>query len=282
VDTSRQWRKIPLREQSAAEDYLKTREPYCVAACAKFLHLQRSKDHVWALKDAKGGITDLILHSRQSLYPVFGSSRNIPAPRFLKRFFGKAPIHAVQGLEEDVDLLEAAMESRDYFAAERIGYDLMSLDSRPDPSCYRSGPAELIVRPPADSDSEELYRLQAAYEQEEVLPRDAVFSPAACRANLEHLLRSEQMFLAVLNGRIVGKINTSALSFTRCQIGGVYVHPDYRGLGIAVRMAAVFIDSLIDERRGITLFVKKRNRSAQAVYRRIGFVIEGSYRISYY
>jgi ribosomal protein S18 acetylase RimI-like enzyme len=261
---------------------LKAREPYCVAACAKFLHIQKSTDHVWVLQDAEGGITDLILHSRRSLFPVFGSSRNIPAPRFLKRFLGKTPIHAVQGLEEDVDLLEAAMESRGYFAAERIGYDLMSLDSRPDPSCYRSGPAELLIRHPVNSDREELYRLQAAYEQEEVLPRDAVFNPAACRANLERLLRSEQMLLAVLNGQIVGKINTTALSFARYQIGGVYVRPDYRGLGIAIRMTAVFLDSLIDEGRGVTLFVKKRNASARAVYRRVGFVIEGSYRISYY
>lgn len=237
---------------------------------------------MWALKDAEGGITGLILHSRRSLFPVFGSSRNIPVPRFLKRFLGKTPVHAVQGLEDDVDLLEAAMESRGYFAAERIGYDLMCLDSRPDPGCYRRGPAGLLIRPPVNSDWEELYRLQAAYEQEEVLPKNAVFNPAACRTNLERLLRSEQMLLAVLNGQIVGKINTSAISFTRCQIGGVYVRPDYRGLGIAVRMTAVFLDSLIDEGRGITLFVKKRNASACAVYRRIGFVVEGSYRISYY
>jgi predicted GNAT family acetyltransferase len=124
--------------------------------------------------------------------------------------------------------------------------------------------------------------LQAAYEQEEVLPGGAEFNPAVCRANLEHLLKHEQMLVACLGGHIGGKINTSASSFTRRQIGCVYVHPDCRGNGIAVRMTAVFLKSIIDEGCGITLFVKKRNAAARAVYQRVGLTVQGSYRISYY
>jgi predicted GNAT family acetyltransferase len=90
------------------------------------------------------------------------------------------------------------------------------------------------------------------------------------------------MLLASLGGQIVGKINTSGLSFTRFQIGGVYVRPDCRSLGIAVRMASVFLKGLVDEGRGVTLFVKKRNAAARAVYRRIGFSVQGNYRISYF
>jgi len=38
----------------------------------------------------------------------------------LNRFFGKVPIHAIQGLRQDVELLESLMESQGYFASERI------------------------------------------------------------------------------------------------------------------------------------------------------------------
>jgi predicted GNAT family acetyltransferase len=129
---------------------------------------------------------------------------------------------------------------------------------------------------------EDMFLLQSGYEQEEVLPTGAVFNPAACRLSLERLIAGEHVLAAEMKGRLVGKINTSAASFSRWQIGGVYVHPGYRGQGIACRMAAEFIRTLIREGKGVSLFVKKRNAAAQAVYRRIGFRSAGDYRISYY
>ena len=80
----------------------------------------------------------------------------------------------------------------------------------------------------------------------------------------------------------MGKINTNAASFTRVQIGGVYVLPEYRGLGIGRRMTAVFAGELQARGWGLTLFVKKNNPAAQKIYRSIGFEEAGDYRISYY
>jgi predicted GNAT family acetyltransferase len=129
---------------------------------------------------------------------------------------------------------------------------------------------------------DELFILQSGYEKEEVLPAGADFNPAVCRWNLERILAEERVLAAELDGRLVGKINTSAGSFTRNLIGGVYVHPDFRSRGIAQRMTAEFTGTLIAEGRGISLFVKKRNLSAKTVYRRLGFTAVGDYRISYY
>jgi predicted GNAT family acetyltransferase len=127
-----------------------------------------------------------------------------------------------------------------------------------------------------------LAALQAAYEREEVLPTASEFNATASRLNIERIFTREQMLVAELDGRLVGKINTNAITFTRYQVGGVYVLPDYRGKGIARRMAGAFIDSLIAQGRGISLFVKKTNHAARSVYQRIGFDILGDYRISYY
>jgi ribosomal protein S18 acetylase RimI-like enzyme len=281
---TRRWKKVRRNEYAAAAEYLIDREDGCVAACARFLHMRKHKDrgHVWALKDEAGYIDAFLLHHRRALFPILNGRTGIPLPRFLRRFLGNVPIHAVQGIRADAEILTKAMENLGYFAAEHLDYDLMALDSRPPDSCYRYGPPELLLRPPGPADADELFRLQAAYEQEEVLPGGAEFDAAVCRANLNHLLKHERMLVACLGSRVVAKINTSASSFTRRQIGGVYVRPDCRGMGIAVRMAAVFFRDIIDEGRGITLFVKKRNAAARAVYRRAGLTVEGNYRISYY
>ncbi|GHV61850.1 hypothetical protein AGMMS49587_07060 [Spirochaetia bacterium] len=128
----------------------------------------------------------------------------------------------------------------------------------------------------------DLLPLQAGYEQEEVLPRGAVFDPASSRAALEHILAHEHILGAELDGRIIAKANTSAKSFTRYQIGGVYVHPDYRGRGIATRLCAELFRDLLLTGKGLSLFVKKQNPAARSVYRSLGFEFLADYRISYY
>ena len=278
------WRKIPWNERHRAEVFLRNREKFCVAACARFLRLRENRGHVWFLPGEEDEISALILHSRRTLFPVFDKNPRISGPRFLSRFLGKVPIHALQGLREDAEVLEILMQGQGYFASERIEYELMSLDtdSAPKAEALRSGPAGLTLRPPLPKDTEYLFALQSAYEQEEVLPASAAFDPAVCRLNLQHILSREQVLVAELDGQVIGKINTSAESFARYQIGGVYVRPDCRGLGIGVKMTAVFAQNLLALGRGITLFVKKRNIAACKVYRRTGFNVLADYRITYY
>jgi ribosomal protein S18 acetylase RimI-like enzyme len=271
------------------EQLLRAREPYCVAACARFLRPKGGHDHLWFLGretpealNAGGNIAALLIFSRRSLFPILMETGEIPPPPFMYSLLHKVPVHAVQGLRKDVIFLETLLTGLGVRAAEDIDYDLMVLDREPAPASLTQGPPELILRQPDRGDEEKLYQLQAAYEREEVLPQGAVFNALSCRRSLEHILTREHVLVAELYGRIVGKINTSASSFSRYQIGGVYVDPGYRGLGIACRMAAVFTRELIREGRGLSLFVKKRNPAARAVYRRIGFEILDDYRISYY
>jgi ribosomal protein S18 acetylase RimI-like enzyme len=237
---------------------------------------------VWSLRDGQGKVIALLLHSKRSLFPVFNGLNDVPAPHFLNRLIRKIPVHAVQGLREDALILENIITHFGIRPAESIDYDLMSLDREPPADCFTAGPPGLIIRQPGSPDMAKLLPLQAAYEQEEVLPRGAVFDPSSCRAALERILSHERILSAELEGRMIAKVNTSAESFTRSQIGGVYVHPDYRGRGIATRLCAELVRSLTPSGRGISLFVKKRNPAALSVYRRIGFEILSDYRISYY
>jgi GNAT superfamily N-acetyltransferase len=198
----------------------------------------------------------------------------------MKGLWGKPPVRLVQGLLGDALLLEAALADLGYHATEQRDYDLMILEKEPEEG--GAFPRGLELRRPGFTDLEALCPLQAGYEEEEVLPRGAVLNPAACRLTLSRILSGEQSLIACLDNRIVGKINTNAASFTCVQIGGVYVLPEYRGLGIGRRMTAVFAAELRARGRELTLFVKKTNPAAQKIYRRVGFAEAGDYRISYY
>jgi uncharacterized protein len=276
------WHRVLKNERHKAEAFLREREKYCVSASARFLGMKERRDHIWYMPGAKGEISALLIHSRQTLFPVFDKNSQILAPRFLNRFLGKVYIHALQGLREDASRLETLMEDQGYYAADRIDYELMSMDDALKPGTLKAGPASLTLRPPRPEDEDALFALQSAYEQEEVLPVNAVFNPAVTRLNIRNILEREQVLVAELDGQVVGKINTSAESFTRYQIGGVYVRPDCRNLGIGARMTAVFAEGLLAQGKGLSLFVKKRNVAACKVYRKIGFSVTADYSITYY
>ncbi|MDR1057977.1 MAG: GNAT family N-acetyltransferase [Treponema sp.] len=279
------WRKINREEYAGVEQFLRAREFYCVSACARYLRLLREgpgRDHIWGLQDPGGKLAALLIYSRRSLFPVFGPLRNIPLPGLLKSFPGKAPVHMVQGLRPDVELLEPLMEEQGYQAAESIDYDLMMLEGPPNQEILGAGPPDLVLRPPMEPELDEIAKIQGAYEKEEVLPKGAVFNGAYSHTNLEHILAEEKVLIALLGARIVGKINTNAESFNCSQIGGVYVLPELRRRGIALKMSAVFLSRIIADKQKIVLFVKKKNAPARRVYRRLGFTPLGDYRIIYY
>jgi predicted GNAT family acetyltransferase len=258
--------------------FLKAREPACVAAAARFLQRDR-QDQLW-VREKGSRIAGLIMQSRGSLFPVF----NGKAPFFLKDFLAQSlqgrDFYAIQGIRKDVELLEQVFAWEGRCSTHSIDYDLMVLDQ--EPARLRAFIPGLILRYAEPRDEEGLFHLQAAYEQEEVLLKGRVFNPALCRLSLERIMHHEYLLLAQGKPGILGKINTNARSFSRYQIGGVYVLPEYRDLGIASFMAAAFARDLWHTGRGLSLFVKKQNPAARKVYLHVGFKVLEDYRISYY
>jgi len=275
------WKKMKGKDASAVDVLLRALEGRYVSACGRFLIRGESGDPVWILRGKDGELAGLLINSRSTLIPVL-CGREIPFPRFLGGFFLKKGIHSVQGLRHEVVVIQDALEKMGKKIADIFDYDLMSLDRQPDPKGFLSGPSNLVLRVAQMTDLDAIAPLQAAYEQEEVVPNGSTFSPAASRVNIANIVSRAQVLAAEICGRIVGKINISAVSYTRYQVGGVYVHPDFRGLGIARRMATEFIASLICEGRGVTLFVKKSNLAARRLYSNLGFAVRDDYRITYY
>jgi ribosomal protein S18 acetylase RimI-like enzyme len=276
------WEKMKSRDTAGIELLLREREKDCVGACGRFIERNSLKSQVWTLRGKKGELSALILHSKSALMPVLCGNRNIPSPPFLRGILRGIKLHSVQGLREEVIVLEKELELLSRKTEDIIDYDLMCIDKLPDPAGYSTGPVNLILRAPQLADLDAVAALQAAYEQEEVLPKGSVFSPLSSRVNITNIITKSHILAAELGGQLVGKININAVSFTRVQVGGVFVHPGFRGLGIASRMATEFIGSLILQGRGVTLFVRKTNLAARRLYTGLGFSARGDYRISYY
>jgi len=275
------WRKMKNSQRLPVESLLKSNERWCMNACNRYINRKSLKGDVWALRNETGVLSAIIVHARRGLLPVLCGQRHIPPLHFLNGLFGTASIYSLQGRKDDVVTMETEMEKVGLFATEKADFDLMCIDKPPNDFCSAS-PAKLIIRRPQTADMETLVALHAAYEAEEVLPPGRKLNPATSRMNMERIFLEEQMFVAELNGRLIGKINTNAVTFNRYQVGGVYVHPDYRGRGIARKMAGEFIAGLVAQGRGISLFVKKTNPAACRVYQTIGFEILDDYRINYY
>jgi GNAT superfamily N-acetyltransferase len=295
VVKNRFWKAPGFFSSGDAEDFLRTRERYCVGACSRYLNM---KANYWY---TQGGF---LIHSRRILFPVFHfeeEPRRLPLPRRLEKIVAKEGIHAVQGLVKDVELLETALFGGAFSAAtlsagafsgggfpgpsEIIDYDLMELDYAPEtrgPAGRIPNLSGLVLRIPGPKDINDLFPLQAGYEQEEVLPRAAVFNPAACLLNLQKIVSGGLVLAAEYEGRVVGKINVNAESFTRFQIGGVYVEPAYRKRGIGGALTAEFIRLFGTKGKGFTLFVKKQNAAARRIYDRTGFKKLADYRIDYF
>ena len=275
------WRKINKRQLLHAEALLRSQEDWCINACNKFINRNDSQEStIWVLSGIDGTLSALIIYSGQSLLPVF-CEQDLPLQHFIRTFIARHPVYSVQGRYHDVRSVEMALAQGGLFATETIDYDLMSLNFQP--TAYQTaGPPGLIIRQARADDMDGLAAMHAAYEQEEVLPAAAVFNAAVSRMHIERIYKQQHILVAERGGRLMGKINTNAMSFTRSQIGGVYVHPDCRCMGIGRRMAGEFAASLIDQGWGISLFVKKSNTPARRVYQCIGFEILGDYRISYF
>jgi len=280
--TDGKWRKMKEKDVSKLESFLREVENDYVNACGRFLARDPSKDYIWILRDRNGNHKASIINSKSMLIPVLRGAGEIPKIRFLKGFLRLRKIHSVQGLREEVIVLEDALEKLGKFTKDVFDYDLMSLDTLPSKKGCLRGPKNLALRVPQMIDLDAIAPLQAGYEKEEVLPKGSTFSPAASRVNIANIIAEGKILAAELDGKLVGKINVNAVSFTRYQVGGVYVNPDFRGMGIAGRMTTEFITSLVNEGMGITLFVKKNNVPARRLYDSVGFKLKGDYRIAYY
>ena len=80
-----------------------------------------------------------------------------------------------------------------------------------------------------------------------------------------------------VEGAVVYKADAGLTSLDTAQIQGLWVHPDYRGLGLAASLTAAACALLRRRYRHLSLYVNDYNARARALYARLGWEPVGEY-----
>ena len=100
---------------------------------------------------------------------------------------------------------------------------------------------------------------------------------AGYRARVAELIAAGRAFARFEAGEVVFKAEIGAMSSTVGQIQGVWVHPDWRGQGLAAGATAAVVARLHRMGRIASLYVNAYNLPARAAYRRVGFTQVGCF-----
>ena len=98
------------------------------------------------------------------------------------------------------------------------------------------------------------------------------------RRRITELVKGKRAYARFDGDQVVFKAELAIITRRTTQVQGVWVHPDYRGQGLATgAMAAVVADSLRRVAPTVSLYVNDYNVAARRVYARCGFVSAGSF-----
>ena len=100
---------------------------------------------------------------------------------------------------------------------------------------------------------------------------------AGYRSRVASLLAAGRAFARFEGDQVVFKAEIGALSSRVALIQGVWVHPDWRGRGLAATGTAAVAAAAQRLGRLPSLYVNDHNASARAAYRRAGFVRAGTF-----
>lgn len=281
LQIDKRWWKAGEMQKIWPAEFLRAHESACVSACDRFLEANYFSDSIWLLSRGGRMTEALLIYSKRTLFPVLGGLTAVPVPVFLKRFLLSTPVHAVHGLLDEVSIMEGVLYPLGYEPVAHVDYYLMACDNDAVETEGSLCVPGLILRPAQISDYKALFEMHLSYELEEVAVNMKRYKPELARLSLSHILEREEILVAEYRGELVGKINTNARSFTRRQLGGIYVKPPYRRMGIAQAMVAAMRDKFHRKRIALSLYVRKTNIAAQIVYKRAGFRTVADYRISY-
>ncbi|MFY9808466.1 MAG: GNAT family N-acetyltransferase [Pseudonocardiaceae bacterium] len=100
---------------------------------------------------------------------------------------------------------------------------------------------------------------------------------AGYRARVAEVIAAGRAFARFEADEVVFKAEIGAISTTVGQIQGVWVHPDWRGHGLAAGATAAVVARLQAMGRIASLYVNAYNEPARAAYRRVGFTQVGCF-----
>jgi ribosomal protein S18 acetylase RimI-like enzyme len=128
---------------------------------------------------------------------------------------------------------------------------------------------------PSAEKAQQLASLQIGYEIEELGASSAEISKKTTAAVLRLRIERDEVTALYEGDTPVALASVNARFENTCQIGSVYVLPQYRGKGYGKAIVSAHLSRLFDRYGRVVLFVKKRNERAIHVYSALGFLAKG-------
>jgi predicted GNAT family acetyltransferase len=141
---------------------------------------------------------------------------------------------------------------------------------------------QLIIENAGEEEIESLFKLQEAFEKEEVLLDSRDFNRDKSLAKFENFIEANAVYVGKIKNVPLCKLTVSCEGLNYALIAGVYTLPGYRGHGLAKALVNSVTETLSLKKKKSVLFVKKANKAAIKVYNDTGFKRFSDYMILYY
>lgn len=149
----------------------------------------------------------------------------------------------------------------------RAAQPFLTLDRAPSVAC------DPFVRPARRDELDVVYRSSVAFFREELgISPEARDGGASYRARVSSSIARGHTFVRLDGGEVIFKADIGVATSRAFQIQGVWVHPAYRGRGLAAPAVATVVAAGLAEVAPIaTLYVNDFNVAARRTYARVGF-----------
>ncbi len=139
-------------------------------------------------------------------------------------------------------------------------------------------PLDHAVRPATIEEVDLVVPAAAAMFTEEIGYPPYRGSDRAYRLSVGALVRDGRSLVRIEDGQVIFKADIGSVALDVAQIQGVWVHPRWRGRGVAVPAMAAVVDHVLRHvAPTVTLYVNDYNAPALATYRHVGFVQTGTF-----
>jgi GNAT superfamily N-acetyltransferase len=141
---------------------------------------------------------------------------------------------------------------------------------------------ELLFKRSTASDYERLLELEVGYQREEVMVvQNYEISTLSIGLHFKKRLMQEESYHLEYRGHALTKASINIVGRYYDQVAGVYTHPKLRAKGLG----KIFFEHLLffyaTRNKGLTLFVKKHNTPARALYKSLFFEEREDFSIAY-
>jgi uncharacterized protein len=225
---------------------------------------------LWGYTD--GGALSAACYSGANLVPVEAGSDAVAAFAARARMQGRR-CSSIVGPAEAVSQLWAALAP--VWGTPRDVRPVQPVLAMSAPSAIEPDPRVRIVR---SSELDVLMPACIAMFTEEVgVSPIGADGGAAYRARQADLIAAGRSFARIDDGKVIFKAEIGAVTPHACQVQGVWVPPDQRGRGHAVRGMAAVVQAALRLAPVVTLYVNDFNTPARAAYRHVGFTQAGTF-----